>query len=351
MIDSSISHYRIISKLGGGGMGVVYKAEDIRLHRFVALKFLPESVAGDAPSRARFEREARTISSLSHPNICTLYDIGQQDGSDYLVMEFLEGGTLADELARGRLSVPQALRIAREIASALDRAHRAGVVHRDLKPGNIMLTKTGAKLLDFGLAKPAATAITDNALTALTQSRPLTAEGAIVGTFQYMAPEQVEGREADARTDIFAVGAVLYEMIPGQRAFDGRTQASVIASVLASEPKPMNTLQPLVPPALERLVRACLGKDPDERWQTAHDLKLQIDAIEELGSQAGVPAPVRERRNYRRTLLWPLAAVVFLACAVAGWVWHRPQTPSPLRAVLLPPNGSSFDAQQFCRLA
>src|SRR6516225_9944884 len=153
MIDSTISHYRIISKLGGGGMGVVYKAEDIRLHRFVALKFLPESVAGDAPSRARFEREARTISSLSHPNICTLYDIGQQDGSDYLVMEFLEGGTLADELARGRLSVPQALPIAREIASALDRAHRAGVVHRDLKPGNIMLTKTGAKLLDFGLVK------------------------------------------------------------------------------------------------------------------------------------------------------------------------------------------------------
>ena len=226
--------YEILAPIGSGGMGEVWRARDTRLGRDVAIKVLPTSLAENAQLRLRLEREAKTISQLNHPHICSLYDVG--DG--FLVMELLEGETLADRLARGPLPVDQLLRFSIEIAGALDRAHRSGVVHRDLKPGNVMITKSGAKLLDFGLARPMASL--PPALTGLTEAKPLTAEGTIVGTFQYMAPEQIEGREADIRTDIFAFGALMYEMATGRRAFDGRSKTSLIAAILDRDPTPMN---------------------------------------------------------------------------------------------------------------
>jgi serine/threonine protein kinase len=278
--------YEIVSPLGAGGMGEVYRARDTRLGREVAIKVLSGILSDRPEMRERLDREARALSSLSHPNICVLHDVGHENGTDYVVMELLEGNTLADRLVRGPIPLPQLLEIAKQVADALDRAHRAGIVHRDLKPSNIMLTKAGAKLLDFGLAKAPTAAAAHAALATMTHSKPLTAEGTIVGTFQYMSPEQVEGSDADARSDIFAFGAVLYEMATGKRAFDGRTQASVIAAVLASDPKPISELQPMSPPALDRLLRTCLAKDPDERFQSAHDLKLQLQWIVEGGSQS-----------------------------------------------------------------
>jgi eukaryotic-like serine/threonine-protein kinase len=337
--------YEIVSPLGLGGMGEVYRARDTRLGREVAIKVLLGTLSDRAELRERLDREARALSSLSHPNICVLHDVGHENGTDYVVMELLEGETLADRLVRGPIPLPQLLQIARQVADALDRAHRAGIVHRDLKPSNIMLTKTGAKLLDFGLAKPATAAAANVALT-MTHSKPLTAEGTIVGTFQYMSPEQVEGGEADARSDIFAFGAVLYEMVTGKRAFDGRTQASVIAAILASEPKPISELQPMSPPALDRLVRTCMAKDPEERFQSAHDLKLQLQWIVEGGSQAGVPAPVATRRRSRERIAW-IAAAALLAGAVAlGFAyWRATSAPAQLwRSYLLPPEKHVFAA-------
>ncbi len=323
---TKLGPYEILSVAGAGGMGEVYRARDTRLERIVAIKVLPTGMTGASELRQRFEREARAISALNHPNICTLYDIGHQDGTDYLVMEYLEGETLQKRLTRGPIPPQQVLVIARQIADALERAHREGIVHRDLKPGNIMLTKSGAKLLDFGLAKPQAAVATHAALTAMTTGQPLTAEGMIVGTFQYMAPEQLEGREADARSDIFSFGAVLYEMTTGRRAFDGKNQASVIASVLASDPPPISSVAPMSPPALDRLVRTCLAKDPEERWQTVHDLKLQLQAIEELGSQAGVPKRVIAVRRYRNRIVWGVMAAGWLlaiAAVIATSVYAR----------------------------
>jgi serine/threonine protein kinase len=248
-------------------MGEVYRARDTRLERAVAIKILPAHLSSDPTRKQRFEREAKTISSLNHPNVCTLHDVGSQDGLDYLVMECVEGETLAKRLEKGPLPLEQVLRFGAQIADALDKAHRSGVVHRDLKPGNIMLTKAGAKLLDFGLSKTIEAAPAANLETMVTTSKPLTAEGIIVGTFQYMSPEQLEGKEADARSDIFSLGAVIYEMATGQKAFTGRSQASLIAAILAAEPQPITKLQPMVPPALERVVKTCLAKDPDDRWQ------------------------------------------------------------------------------------
>ena len=317
MIESGtrLGPYEVLDPLGAGGMGEVYKARDTRLDRNVAIKVLPPHLASNPDFKLRFEREAKVVSGLNHPNICTLHDIGNDSGVDYLVMELCDGETLADRLTRGALPVDQVLRYGAQIAEALERAHRSGIVHRDLKPGNIMLTKGGAKLLDFGLAKPSPVLLTS--ADGETVQKPLTAEGAIVGTFQYMAPEQLEGRETDARSDIFSFGAILYEMATGKRAFDGKTKASLIASILDRQPEPITKLQPLAPPALERVIRHALEKDPDERWQTAHDLLLELRWIAEAGSQAGVAAPVVMRRKRREMLAWVLAAIA-LAAAVAA---------------------------------
>jgi Tol biopolymer transport system component len=304
-------------------MGEVYRARDSRLHRTVAIKILPRHLSENPQAKERFDREARAISSLSHPNICHLYDVGQQDGISYLVMEYLEGETLADRLCKGPLPLEQVLKIGAEICAGLEKAHRSGLVHRDLKPSNIMLTKSGAKLMDFGLAKaPIAAAATGSSSDLLaTMSRPLTAEGTIVGTFQYMSPEQVEGKEADARSDIFALGTVLYEMITGKRAFEGKTTASTIAAILAVEPQPTSTLQPTSPAAFDQVTKACLAKDPDDRLQTAHDVRLQLQWMAQTGSQTGVAAlPTRGRKMWVHTA-WGLAAVVLLAVMGGGAVW------------------------------
>src|SRR5215471_11784660 len=304
---SRLGPYEVISPLGAGGMGEVYKARDTRLERTVAVKVLPERLASSPEARQRFEREAKTISTLSHPHICALYDVGREGDVEYLVMEYLEGETLADRLLRGPLSLEQTLRWGMEIADALDRAHRQGIVHRDLKPGNVMLTKSGVKLLDFGLAKltaPSSGVVSGlSVLPTTPKGSNLTAEGTILGTFQYMAPEQLEGKEADTRTDIFALGAVLYEMAAGKKAFFGASQASLISAIMTSEPPALATLQPMTPPALERVVKTCLAKDPEERWQSAADVKRELQWIGE-GSSAGVavPAPVRSRRRLRETL-------------------------------------------------
>src|SRR5215469_16753801 len=266
--------YEILSAVGAGGMGEVYRARDTRLDRTVAIKVLPAHLADKPELRERFEREAKTIASLNHPHICTLHDIGHQDGIDYLVLEYLEGETLAERLKKGPLPIEQVLKYAIEISDALDKAHRKGITHRDLKPGNILLTKSGAKLLDFGLAKLKQEATPVAPMSQLpTMKSAVTVEGTILGMLQYMAPEQVEGKteEIDARTDIFAFGAVVYEMATCRKAFEGKSQASVIARILDSDPPPMSSLQPMTPPALDRAVKTCLAKEPDERWQTASD--------------------------------------------------------------------------------
>ncbi|MGB6430516.1 MAG: protein kinase [Candidatus Acidiferrales bacterium] len=348
---TKLGPYEVVAALGAGGMGEVYRARDPRLSREVAIKVLPAHLSAEPHLRERFEREARAISALNHPHICTLYDIGREGDTDFLVMELVEGETLAARIEKGPLPSDQVLRLGSEIADALDKAHRLGITHRDLKPGNIMLTKSGIKLLDFGLAKfsaPAAAGAVPDAATMLTTrlpavpSKPLTQEGSIVGTYQYMSPEQLEGAEADARSDIFSFGAVLYEMATGKRAFDGKTTASVIAAVLAAEPKPISALQPMTPPALERLVKICLAKDPDERFQSAHDLSLQLKWISEAGSQAGVAAPVAAHRRSREKIAWALAAAGLLLAAVLALVFARsylnqPQ-PRVTRFLISPPS-------------
>jgi Tol biopolymer transport system component len=337
--------YEILAPIGAGGMGEVYKARDTRLERTVAVKVLPEHLSQNADLRQRFEREARAISALSHPHICGLFDVGEQEGVAYLVMEFLEGETVADRLGRGRIPTEQLLRFAIEIAGALDKAHRQGIVHRDLKPGNIMITRSGVKLLDFGLAKLRAAGDrgVTNALstfaTEVSAGQPLTERGTILGTFQYMAPEQLEGKEADARSDIFAFGAVLYEMATGQKAFSGKSQASLIAAILEHEPPAISSVQPMVPPALDRVVKTCLAKEPDDRWQTAHDLESELKWIAQVGSQAGVAAPVAARRKNRERLAWAAFAVAALLAVVfaSGYLRRAPQQATPLRAALLLP--------------
>jgi Tol biopolymer transport system component len=328
---TKLGSYEIVAPLGAGGMGEVYRARDTRLDRTVAIKVLPAHLSSDPARRQRFEREARAVASLNHPHICVLHDIGTQAGIDFLVLEYLEGETLAHRLERGAMPTQELLKIAIEVSDALDKAHRQGVIHRDLKPANIMLVKSGAKLLDFGLAKPVASSAS-GALTAMaTESKPLTAEGSIVGTFQYMAPEQLEGKEADTRSDIFSFGTVLYEMATGKKAFEGKTTASVIAAVLASEPAPISTLQPMIPPALERVVKTCLAKDPDERFQSAHDLNMQLKWIAEAGSQAGVPAPVIRRPKSREKLAWALAGVFLIVATVGVGAYLRlARTPAPV---------------------
>lgn len=310
--------YEILSQIGEGGMGQVFKARDTRLDRLVAIKVLTDQISQDGQFKDRFQREARVISQLDHPNICTLYDVGDEQGQAYLVMQYLEGETLAAALATGPMAVSTAMKIALEVAAALEKAHRAGVVHRDLKPGNIMLTKQGAKLLDFGLAA-VTTARTASVLSAVPTTPPkITQRGTIMGTFQYMAPEQVEGQDADVRTDIFAFGAVLFEMLTGRPAFQGKTHASLIGAILRDEPEPVSQIVPLVPPAISRVIKTCLAKDPDDRFQTMHDVVLQMQWALEGGSQAGVPAPVAARRRVRERSAWALAGVLALAAAGLG---------------------------------
>jgi eukaryotic-like serine/threonine-protein kinase len=347
-VGTKLGPYEIQSPLGAGGMGEVYRARDTRLERTVAIKILPAQFSSDPVRKQRFEREAKTISSLNHPHICVLHDIGSQDGVDYLVMECVEGETLAKRLEKGPLPLEQVLKFGAQIADALDKAHRSGVVHRDLKPGNIMLTPTGAKLLDFGLAKPAVPMASVATLTAaVTQSSPMTEQGAIVGTFQYMSPEQVEGKELDGRSDIFSLGAVLYEMLTGQRAFQGKSQLSVASAILEREPAPICTVKPLTPPAVEHAIRRCLAKDPDERWQTARDLKLELKWNAESGSQGGFRwEGIPRSRSYNR-LGWTLVAVLSLSVLVLLAISRQrgPTSAAPVRFLIYPPENSYINVE------
>ena len=313
---TKLGPYEILAPLGAGGMGEVYKARDTRLERSVAVKVLPRGMSASPEVRQRFEREAKTISQLSHAHICALYDVGREADTEYLVMELLDGETLAERLARGPLSLEQTLRYGQEIAGALDKAHRQGIVHRDLKPGNVMLTNSGVKLLDFGLAKVFEPAAAKESLTSIPTKAALTQEGTILGTFQYMAPEQLEGRDADARTDIFALGCVLYEMATGRKAFSGASQASLISAIMQTDPPAISAVQAMAPPALDRVVRTCLAKDPEDRWQSAGDVAKELKWVAE-GSAAGVAAPtaLAARRRGRERLLWIAALLV---TAVAG---------------------------------
>jgi len=341
--------YEIQSSLGAGGMGEVYRARDTRLDRTVAIKVLPDQFSQNPDLKQRFEREARAISSLNHPHICTLYDVGHQDGTDYLVMEYLEGESLAARLARGALPLRETLRIGMEVADALEKAHRGGIVHRDLKPGNIMLTKSRAKLLDFGLAKSAHTPVAVTAFSDAVTSpvSPATVQGTVLGTFQYMSPEQIAGQDADARSDIFALGAVLYEMATGRRAFEGKSQLSVASAILEKDPNPISAIQPSAPPVLDHVVRTCLAKDPEERFQTAHDVKLQLKWITDASSAAGLPAAVRTRRLASKRLLAAAAAagwVAAIAVAVLALLLSSEirQAQRPVAAEINPPAGADF---------
>src|SRR5687767_13744710 len=328
-------------------MGEVYRARDTRLDRTVAIKVLASHLSASPDVRQRFEREARTISQLSHPHICALHDVGREGETEYLVMEYLEGETLADRFAKGPLPLEQTLRFGVQIADALDKAHRQGIVHRDLKPGNVMITKSGVKLLDFGLAKAVVPASQQSALTALPTQVGLTQEGTILGTFQYMAPEQLEGKTADARTDIFAFGCVLYEMATGKKAFSGATQASMIGAILHTQPATISAVAPAAPPGLDRDVRTCLAKDPEDRWQSAGDLARELRWLGE-GSAAGeaVSAPIRPPRPTRERLWMTAATVSPAALAATIYLWRSGSRPSreplPARFEIAAPVGSTF---------
>ena len=329
--------YELASRIGAGGMGEVFRARDTRLDRDIAVKVLSSEFASNASLRQRFEREARAISQLNHPHICTLHDVGSQDGVQYLVMELIDGESLADRLARGALPLADVLRYGAQIADALHAAHRIGIVHRDLKPGNIMLTRSGAKLLDFGLAKVTPVVLSPDAPTE--QHKPLTAEGAIVGTFQYMAPEQLEGLEADARTDIFALGCVLYEMLTGQRPFGGTTRTSLIAAIVSAEPRSPRSMQPQTPAALEHLIQTCLQKERDARWQSAHDVAEQLRWVAN-DAQASPEQTITARSRGRRAAAIALALAA--AAAFGAWVASsvRRGNSQPLTyAAFAPPRG------------
>jgi eukaryotic-like serine/threonine-protein kinase len=362
---AKLGPYEIQSPLGAGGMGEVYRARDTRLDRIVAIKVLVSHLSSLPELKQRMEREARAISSLNHPNICHLYDIGSQDGTDYLVMEFLEGETLAERLGKGALPLPEILKIGIAVAEALAAAHRQGIVHRDLKPGNIMLTKGGAKLMDFGLAKSAGAGVPGasnapllSAARTMTQASPvspLTTAGTMIGTIQYMSPEQIEGKEADARSDLFALGAVLYEMVTGARPFEGKSQISVASAILEKDPEPISTTQPLTPPAFENIITACLAKNPEERLQTAHDVVLQLKWIAQSGTQSGtqVVRSTEKKGSGRELLAWLIAGglALLLIALILFWRGSRVVAPTtyfsaPLpfaaRAVAVSPNGHTI---------
>jgi len=363
---TKLGPYEIQSPLGAGGMGEVYRALDTRLDRIVAIKVLASHLSSSPELKQRMEREARTISSLNHPNICHLYDIGSLDGTDYLVMEFLEGETLAERLRKGAMPLNEVYKIGIAIAEALSVAHRQGIVHRDLKPGNIMLTPGGAKLMDFGLAKPLGAQNTSSAAappsftaaatlsgpSPLTPLTPLTTAGSVIGTIQYMSPEQIEGKEADARSDIFAFGAVLYEMVTGNRPFHGKSQISLASAILEKDPEPVSTLKPSTPPAFEHVLTTCLQKDPEDRFQTAHDVKLQLRWIADGGAPATAALALvqpTQSQTISQTIAWAVAAICLLAAvALSASFWLRKSPPTvPLRASLLPPKNTIYDAYSF----
>ena len=346
MIGKTLGHYQIVEKLGAGGMGEVYKGRDARLDRVVALKILRPDASRGADLRQRFEREARAIAALNHPHICTLFDVGREGDTDFLVMEYCEGETLAQRLNKGPLPLEQALRHGTEVADALDKAHRAGIVHRDLKPGNIMITRSGVKLLDFGVAKlRPASAAAGELPTRATAAEPLTAAGTILGTLHYMAPEQLEGKEADVRSDLFAFGAVLYEMLTGKRAFEGASQASVITAIMSVHPSPPSALQPMTPPALDRLVRTCLEKDADERWQSAHDVAAELRWIANTGLTIG---DEMKKAPPGRVLFWlgwgsaALFGLLGLLLALRGTQTKAREDVLTVRSVIMPAAGSSI---------
>ncbi|MEA2162533.1 MAG: eukaryotic-like serine/threonine-protein kinase [Thermoanaerobaculia bacterium] len=332
-------------------MGEVYRANDTRLSREVAIKVLPAEFARDAQLRARFEREARAISSLNHPNICMLFDVGSQHDVEYLVMEYLDGESLTERLSRGSLPLSDVLRYGIEIADALDKAHRTGIIHRDLKPGNVILTRSGAKLLDFGLAKAMNAALVASispvTSTAIQAAEPLTAEGVLVGTFCYMAPEQIEYAQSDARSDIFALGCVMYEMLTGRRAFAAASRAGMIAQIIASDPPSISTLRPMTPMVLDRIVRTCLAKNPDDRFQTAHDVMLALQWVRDEQSNPSAPQPLARtrRRMWSERVVWALALVLALGSAIGIAMWSRREVASlarPLNAAIVPPRGLRF---------
>ena len=342
-IGSRLGPYEIVAPLGAGGMGEVYRARDTRLEREVAIKVLPDQLSSP-DTRQRFEREAKTISALSHPHICALYDVGNQDGTEYLVMELLEGETLAQRVARGALPLDQTLRFGAQIASALEAAHRKGIVHRDLKPSNVMVTKSGVKLLDFGLAKALMPAPTMESLTsAPTAAKDVSHPGMILGTVPYMAPEQLQGRETDSRGDIFALGAVLHEMATGSKAFQGTSPVSIMSAILTSEPPAISSLRPMSPASLDRLVRTCLAKDPDDRWQTARDVELQLSAIAD-GVSAPHAVPVAPRPSRTRWLPWLVAGVALSIAAATTLRRGSPprQLPGAIRFFVAPPPNGAF---------
>jgi serine/threonine protein kinase len=345
-IGARLGPYEVVSALGAGGMGEVYKARDMRLDRTVAIKVLPSDVAGDPNLRARFEREAHAVAALDHPHICSIYDVGETNGTLYLVMPHLDGQTLAARLEKGPLPLDQALKIAAEIADALSSAHRHDIIHRDLKPANIMLTKAGAKILDFGLAKARKSGpISMSGMTRLSSRVPETAQGMILGTVQYMAPEQVEGKDADARSDIWALGAVIYEMTTGTRPFQGSTPASVIGAILKDDPRPVSSFQPLTPAMLDRLVARCFEKDPDARWQSAADVQLMLKWVRD---GVLVSTPSAPPRSTARLRLWvPLAVAGMLLIGVLtllpGWWAHRREAPPDVvQLSMLSPAGTAF---------
>ena len=355
LTGTKLGPYEIVAPLGAGGMGEVYRARDTRLGREVAIKVLPTHLAENSEAKQRFEREARAVSSLSHVNICALFDVGSQNGADYLVMEYLEGETLAKRLEKGPLKMEEVQRIGIEIAEALEKAHRQGVVHRDLKPANVMLTKAGAKLMDFGLAKPsvAMTAASDlltpsgptmsvAALTAATS--PLTQKGMIVGTFQYIAPEVLQGKEADARSDIFSLGCVLFEMATGKRAFEGKSQLSVFTAILENEPPLVSSQQPVAPKALDEIVKNCLAKDPEERISSAHDVKLQLRALELRTASGVIAAPAKTGIDRRvQNILLGAGTLALLAAALLGYaLGGRKNDGGALRLQIAPPEKMKF---------
>jgi eukaryotic-like serine/threonine-protein kinase len=359
---TKLGPYEIVGPLGAGGMGEVYRGRDTRLERTVAIKILPAHLSSDPVNKQRFEREARTISSLNHAHICVLHDVGHQDGIDYLVMECVEGETLANRLEKGPLPLDQVLKLGAQIADALDKAHRAGIVHRDLKPGNIMLTAMGTKLLDFGLAKPAEPLANAATLTAVIPKSPVTEQGAIVGTFQYMSPEQVEGKELDGRSDIFSLGAVLYEMLTGQRAFPGKSQLSVASAILEAEPTPISSVKPLTPPALDHSIQKCLAKSPEERWQSASDLASELAWIGENGGQEPSIGLQGTAGKTRKNVAWLISAALAVAL-IAFVIWRpnsKPQEPTmyfpapmsfPARDIAISPNGHTIAVLGFLESA